>query len=66
MILLGIFLQLSIIIIATLVIGYIVNRYATEELHGYVKDLNERIRKSELERLSKLPKICKIKLKPDL
>jgi hypothetical protein len=52
--------------VGTLILGWIVNRYAIKELHGYVKDLNERVRKAELERLSKLPKTCKIKLKPDL
>lgn len=66
MILLGIFLHLSTIVLGTITIGLIVNRYAINELHIYVKDLNERVRQSELERLSKLPKGCKIKFKPDI
>jgi predicted RND superfamily exporter protein len=66
MILFGILLQLSVIIVGTLILGWIVNHYAIKELHGYVKDLNERVRKAELERLSKLPTKSRIKFKPDI
>ena len=47
-------------------IGKIINLMSHEELDKYVNEVNQRVRKSELERLSKLPTKSRIKFKPDI